>query len=98
MRGVRSPGLAPLRQGVVLAITIGVFYALCTLVWVLAPGPFLEFMNSLFHGMDFSSMVEPRPFAWTGFVKALLVLSGWALLAGTFYAWLLDRVEARHPA
>ena len=39
-------------------------------------------MNNLFHGMDFSSMVQPRPFAWLGFLVALLVLSTWALLAG----------------
>jgi len=82
----------PIRTGLALALTVGVFYALCTLVWVLAPGPFLGFMNSLFHGMDFSSMVQPRPFAWPGFALATLVLSGWALLAGTFFAWLLDRL------
>jgi len=51
------------------------------LVWALAPVPFLGFMNSLFHGMDFSTMVQPRPFAWTGFLMALLVLSTWAFLS-----------------
>jgi len=81
-----------LRTGLALAITVGLFYALCTLAWVLAPGPFLGFMNSLFHGMDFSSMVRPRPFAWPGFVVALLVLSTWALLAGTFFAWVHARL------
>ena len=81
-----------LRTGLALAITVGLFYALCTLIWILAPGPFLGFMNSLFHGMDFSSMVRPRPFAWPGFVVALLVLSTWALLAGAFFAWALARL------
>ena len=84
--------MAAFRTGFALAITVGVFYALCTLVWVLAPGPFLSFMNSLFHGMDFSGMVQPRPFAWPGFVEALLVLSLWALLAGAFFAWLFNRL------
>ncbi len=84
--------MAPLRTGIALAITTGVFYALCALVWVLAPGPFLSFMNNLFHGMDFTSMVQPRPFAWLGFLAALLVLSTWALLAGAFFAWLLNRL------
>ena len=83
-----APASRPLRTGIALAVTVGVFYALCTLLWVLAPGPFLGFMNSLFHGMDFSAMVQPRPFAWSGFLVALLLLSGWALLAGTFFAWL----------
>jgi hypothetical protein len=72
--------MKPLRTGLALAITVGVFYALCTLVWMLAPGPFLSFMNSLFHGMDFSSMVQPRPFAWPEFFAALIVLSTWRCL------------------
>ena len=82
----------PLRIGTALAVTVGLFYALCTVVWILAPGPFLGFMNNLFHGMDFTSMVQLRPFAWQGFLAALLVLSLWAGLAGVFFAWLLNRL------
>ena len=77
--------MTPLRTGLTLAITVGLFYALYTLVWVLAPGPFLGFMNNLFHGMDFTSLVQPRPFSFLGFVTALLALSAWALLAGIFF-------------
>ncbi|MDO9235533.1 MAG: DUF5676 family membrane protein [Aquabacterium sp.] len=84
--------MAPLRTGIALAIITGVFYALCALVWVVAPGPFLSFMNNLFHGMDFTSIVQPQPFAWSGFLAALLVLSTWALLAGAFFAGLLNRL------
>jgi len=80
------------RTGIALAVTVGVFYALCALFWAIAPGPFLGFMNNLFHGMNFNSMVQPRPFEWQGFLTALLVLSTWALLAGTFFAWLLNRI------
>ena len=85
--------IAPLRTGIALAVTVGVFYALCALLWAVAPGPFLGLMNNLFHGMDFSGMVRPRPFAWPGFLAALLVLSTWALLAGVFFAWVLDRLR-----
>ena len=87
-----APVAGTFRTGIALAITVGVFYALCTLIWVLAPGPSVSFMNSLFHGMDFSSMVQLRPFGWAGFLVALLLLSGWALLAGTFFAWLRNRL------
>lgn len=80
----------PTRTGLALAVTVGLFYALCTLVWALAPGPLLGFMNSLFHGMDFSAMVKPQPFAWSGFAVALFVLSVWAFFAGAFFKWLLD--------
>ncbi len=84
--------MTPLRTGIALAITVGVFYILCTLVWAVAPGPFLSFMNNLFHGMDFTGMVQPRPFGWEGFLTALLVMCAWALFAGWFFAWLLNRL------
>lgn len=82
----------PLRAGIALAVTVGLFYALCALVWALAPGPFLGFMNDLFHGMDFGTLVKAQPFGWSGFGVALFVLCVWALLAGTFFKWLLDRL------
>lgn len=85
---------SPLRTGIALAVTVGLFYALCTLVWVAAPGAFMNFMNNLFHGMDFSSMVEPQPFAFLGFFTALLVLSSWAFFVGTFFAWLQQRLAS----
>lgn len=84
--------MAPLRTGIALAITVGVFYALCARVWALAPGPFLGFMNNLFHGMDFSRTVLQRPFAWAGFLTALFALGTWAFLAGVFFSWLLNRL------
>jgi len=83
---------APLRTGIALAVTVGVSYALCVLVGAVAPGPSLSFMNSLFHGMDFTSMVRPGPFAWGGFSLSLIVLCAWALVAGAFFAWLHDRL------
>ena len=82
-----------LRTGIALAITVGVFYALCALIWTTAPGPSLGFLNSLFHGMDFGSMARPGPFAFQGFFTSLIVLCIWALLAGTFYAWLGTRMS-----
>ncbi|UUZ73042.1 DUF5676 family membrane protein [Polaromonas sp. P1(28)-8] len=68
------------------------FYALCALAWALAPGPFLGLMNNLFHGMDFSPLVQQRPFGWAGFLAVLFVLGAWALLAGAFFAWVFNRL------
>jgi hypothetical protein len=84
--------MKPLRTGTTLAITVALFYSLCTLAWVLAPKLFLRFMNNLFHGMDFTSMVQSSAFAWPGFIAALLVLSTWVLFAGAFFAWLSNRL------
>ena len=89
-----APASAALRTGVALAVTVAVFYTLCTLVWLAAPGPFLGFMNSLFHGIDFTSLVHPGGFAWGGFFEALLVMSLWAFLAGTFFGWLRQLLDA----
>lgn len=89
-----APVWAALRTGVALAVTVAVFYILCTLTWLVAPGPFLSFMNSLFHGMDFTSLVHPGGFVWAGFFEALLVMSLWAFLAGIFFGWLRQLLDA----
>lgn len=87
------PVSGPLRTGVALAVTVAVFYTLCTLTWLAAPGPFLSFMNSLFHGMDFTSLVQPAGFAWGGFFGALGVMSLWAFLVGVFFGWLRQLLD-----
>ena len=67
---------------------MGLFYSPCTLIWLAAPGPFLEFINSLFHGINFLSLIGPAPFSWGAFLVALLVMTVWAFLAGTFFGWV----------
>lgn len=91
---VRNPDSAPraLRTGMALAMTVALFYTLCALVWLAVPGAFLNFMNGLFHGMDFSALMRPAPFSWAGFLEALVVLSVWAFLAGSFFGWLRWRL------
>ena len=88
-----SSASGPVRTGVTLSGTVAVFYTLCTLVWVVAPGPFLSFMNSLFHGMDFTPLLRATAFSWSGFVEALVVMAIWAFLAGTFFGWLHQRIR-----
>lgn len=83
--------MTPMRTGLAFAATVGVFYVLCTVAWIVAPATFLGLMNNLFHGMDFNTMVRPQPFSFPGFLVALLVLSTWALLAGMFFSWLQHR-------
>ena len=89
-----SPAAVSLRTGVAFALTVAAFYALCTLGWLVAQGPFLGFMNSLFHGMDFTALLKNAAFSWGGFIEALLVMSTWAFLAGTFFEWLRRRLGA----
>ena len=82
----------PVRTGLALAVTVALFYALCTLVWLAAPAPFMGFMNSLFHGIDFSPLLKPAGFSAGGFIEALVVMAFWAFLAGTFFSWLRQRL------
>lgn len=83
----------PLGTGITLAATVAAFYTACTLAWLVAPGPFLGFMNSLFHGLDFSVLAGRAAFSWTGFLQALIVMSLWAFLAGAFFGWLRPRLR-----
>jgi hypothetical protein len=87
-----TPSHGPLRTGIAFSVTVAVFYVLCTLVWLAAPGPFLGFMNSLFHGMDFTLLLRSAPFALGSFIQALVVMAVWSLLAGTFFGWLRHRL------
>lgn len=84
----------PLRTGLAFAATVALFYALCTLAWAAAPGLFMDFMNNLFHGLDFSSLLKRSAFSVVGFIEALMVLAVWAFLAGTFFGWLHRRLNA----
>ena len=89
----KEAAAGPFRTGVAFAVTVAVFYALCTLAWLVAQGSFLGFMNSLFHGLDFTPLLKSTDFSWGGFVEAVLVMSVWVFLAGTFFAWVRQRLE-----
>lgn len=67
--------------------------------WAVAQGPFLGFMNNLFHGLDFTPLMKDAVFSWSGFIEALLVMTVWAFFAGTFFEWLRHRLarESGHP-
>ena len=89
-----TPASRPLRTGIALSVTVAVFYALCTLVWLVAPEPFLGFINNLFHGSDFTPLLKVTTFSWGSFAQALLVMAVWAFLAGAFFGWLRQRLGA----
>jgi hypothetical protein len=80
--------MKPVRTGTSLALTVAIFYAACTAVWVLLPEPFMNFMNALFHGLDFRKLGAPSGFSWSSFFEAIIVLAVWAFAAGTVFGWL----------
>jgi hypothetical protein len=86
--------MSPIRTGFALAITVGLFYSLCTVAWTLSPAGFLKFMNALFHGISFDGLVGTAGFDGGGFALALVVMMTWAFLVGTFFAWFARRLAA----
>lgn len=77
------------KTGVAFSVTVMLFYALCALIWFVFPEPFMQFMNALFHGLDFHRLQgEPATLGCT--VYADVILGVWAFLAAMFFAWLSD--------
>lgn len=86
----------PMRIGAALAVTVGVGYALCALTFWLWPEPAANFMNALFHGLDFRKLQSgPTLFNFGSFLYGLVVIVVWAFVLGTIYGWLLNRFGGR---
>ncbi|OGA06773.1 MAG: hypothetical protein A3D95_12375 [Betaproteobacteria bacterium RIFCSPHIGHO2_12_FULL_69_13] len=85
------PSANPFRIGVAFAITVAVGYTACAIVFWLWPEAAANFMNALFHGLDFRKLqVGPAPFNFAGFAMAFVVMTVWAFVLGTFFGWVLD--------
>lgn len=78
--------LNPWSFGAVLSVTVVVGYILCALFWYALTGTAIEFLNALFHGVDFRKIYAPSPFAAVPFLCVLGVLAIWAYTLGAVYA------------
>ena len=84
----------PLSTGVALAVTVGIAYAACTLVFRAAPDAAMTFMNGLFHGLDFRKLQGgPALFDFGSFFLALLVAVVWAFAFGALFGWIMNRLK-----
>ena len=82
----------PLKTGVALAATVGIGYAVCSLVFWLSPESAAAFMNALFHGLDFRKLQGGESlFRFDSFAYALVGLVGWAFVMGVVYGWISSR-------
>jgi hypothetical protein len=88
--------MKPLKTGLALSMTVGLFYSLCTMVEVLWPAQFMGFMNALFHGMDFRALQSTAAHAWRDYFYALAVMALWAFAIGAFFASLHNALERFH--
>ena len=83
---------SPLKTGAALATTAGVGYAACAVLFYLFPETAVNFMNALFHGLDFRKLqAGPVLFSFGSFLYALVVMMAWAFGLGAIFGWILDR-------
>jgi hypothetical protein len=82
----------PLEIGAALAITVAIGYALCTLVFWLFPDAAANFMNALFHGLDFRALKAEGAFTLGSFLYGLAVMSAWSFFLGALFGWLAQRL------
>jgi hypothetical protein len=80
--------------GAALSLTVGVGYALCTLVFWIWPEAAANFMNALFHGLDFRKLQGgPALFSFSSFLYALVVMMAWTFGLGAIYGWVQGRIK-----
>ena len=84
----------PVRSGMAFALSAAIAYALCTLIFWLWPDAAANFMNALFHGLDFRKLQSgPALFSFGSFIYALIIIAAWAFGLGTLFSWLFGRLR-----
>ncbi|MBP0630708.1 MULTISPECIES: DUF5676 family membrane protein [unclassified Cupriavidus] len=86
--------MKPFRTGVTLSATILLFYTLCTVVWLVFPEPFMDFVNALFHGLEFRRLRTGEPLSWWSIVYPGFLFAIWFFAAGSFFAWLYNTLAS----
>jgi 2TM family of unknown function (DUF5676) len=90
--------LNPWIFGLVVAITVVISYVLCTLFWLAFTEPSMDFLNTLFHGMDFRKIYAPAAFSWADYLMVLVVFAVWGYLVGVIYAAVRNLLLSRSTA
>jgi hypothetical protein len=93
--------LNPWKFGAVLSVTVLINYILCTIFWYAFPGPSLDLINGLFHGMDFRKLYVATPLSAGTLLYVLIVFAAWSYVLGAIYAlvrnWLRPEQENPRP-
>ncbi|TAK88023.1 MAG: hypothetical protein EPO20_00890 [Betaproteobacteria bacterium] len=85
-----------LRAGTALAATVALGYTACTLVFLLWPEIAVNFVDALFHGLEFRKLQNGAAlFEFGRFFYVLVVLAVWAFWLGALFGWLFDRLGSR---
>jgi len=90
--------LNPWKFGAVLSLTVLINYILCTIFWYAFTGTSIDFMNGLFHGIDFRKIYAATPFSAGTFLYVLIVFALWSYVLGAVYAVIRNLLLARSKA
>ena len=91
-----TPTFRPFALGLAFALTIAIMYTACALAWVIWQEPALDFLNALFHGLDFRRIQLPGSrFSFVNFVMPLLIMSAWGFITGTLLGTICNRLRVQ---
>ena len=83
----------PYVTGSALSLTVGLGYTLCAIAFAIFPKLSYDFMTSLFHGLDFSTLrSETVGFSLASFLFALIVMMVWAFVVGAAYSLIYSQL------
>ncbi|MFZ5874899.1 MAG: DUF5676 family membrane protein [Nitrospirota bacterium] len=83
----------PWKTGAALALTMTITYTVCALLYALAPARGIDFLNALFHGLDFHKLETSTPFTFLMFAYPLVVFVVWGFAVGTLFAWFRNAFQ-----
>lgn len=85
----------PWKTGLSLSLTMAASYLVCAILYGLWPEQGINFLNALFHGLDFQRLATPVQFTLRMFLYPLAVLAVWGFVVGTLFAWLDNLLHNR---
>ena len=91
-----SQKLNPLAVGSTLALTVAIMYSLCAGAWVIWHEGALDFLNALFHGLDFRRIqMTGSTLTLQMFFFPLVVMAVWGFVTGVFFAAIYNVIGPR---
>jgi hypothetical protein len=88
--------LSPVLVGASLAVTVAIGYTVCAAAWAIWNEAALDFLNALFHGLDFRKIIQDQlEYGIRLFLSPLSVLTVWAFLMGALYSVIHNVLRGR---
>ncbi|MEX3634573.1 DUF5676 family membrane protein [Paraburkholderia sp. BR14320] len=78
------------KLGVAFALTLATGYTVCAALYATWPTLGIDFLNALFHGLDFRKLDTGVPFSLSMFVYPFVVFVVWGFAVGTLFAWVCN--------